>query len=167
LKKVLKFLIKKDFPIIIGYYFILFIVLVMVANKWNYGFLHAAMENDISSFHKTDELKLWRILKKWNINIDTGDIAEIVSATVESIADALDSKNTGKWKLLLLSDNYGNSHAGFVSSDLVFYDEVWWEDLRDVIEDSSSWTWALYNLQKKESDNVDEFMDSFESDFDD
>ena len=128
----------------------------------NYGFLHAAMDNNIQSIKKNDEeLNIGRKLWSWKID-------ELSEYNKEEILDVLNSKHTGEWKLITFrNEDWEIIHNGFINDKLEFYDEMGLSPLDDVIAEFPESKWEIHNIRREESDNINKYIERMESEYDD
>ena len=128
----------------------------------NYGFLHAAMDNNIQSIKKNDEeLNIGRKLWSWKID-------ELSEYNKEEILDVLNSKHTGEWKLITFkNEDWEIIHNGFINDKLEFYDEMGLSPLDDVIAEFPESKWEIHNIGREESDNINKYIERMESEYDD
>ena len=128
----------------------------------NYGFLHAAMDNNIQSTKKNDEeLNIGRKLWSWKID-------ELSEYNKEEILDVLNSKHTGEWKLITFkNEDWEIVHNGFINDKLEFYDEMGLSPLDDVIAEFPESKWEIHNIRREESDNINKYIERMESEYDD
>ena len=128
----------------------------------NYGFLHAAMDNNIQSIKKNDEeLNIGRKLWSWKID-------ELSEYNKEEILDVLNSKHTGEWKLITFkNEDWEIIHNGFINDKLEFYDEMGLFPLDDVIAEFPESKWEIHNIRREESDNINRYIERMEKEYDD
>lgn len=128
----------------------------------NYGFLHAAMDNNIQSIKKNDEeLNIGRKLWSWKID-------ELSEYNKEEILDVLNSKHTGEWKLITFkNEDWEIVHNGFINDKLEFYDEMGLTPLDDVIAEFPESKWEIHNIRREESDNINRYIERMEKEYDD
>jgi len=128
----------------------------------NYGFLHAAMDNNIQSIKKNDEeLNIGRKLWSWKID-------ELSEYNKEEILDVLNSKHTGEWKLITFkNEDWEIIHNGFINDKLEFYDEMGLTPLDDVIAEFPESKWEIHNIRREESDNINRYIERMEKEYDD
>ena len=128
----------------------------------NYGFLHAAMDNNIQSIKKNDEeLNIGRKLWSWKID-------ELSEYNKEEILDVLNSKHTGEWKLITFkNEDWEIIHNGFINDKLEFYDEMGLSPLDDVIAEFPESKWEIHNIRREESDNINKYIERMEAEYDD
>ena len=128
----------------------------------NYGFLHAAMDNNIQSIKKNDEeLNIGRKLWSWKID-------ELSEYNKEEILDVLNSKHTGEWKLITFkNEDWEIIHNGFINDKLEFYDEMGLTPLDDVIAEFPESKWEIHNIRREESDNINKYIERMEAEYDD
>lgn len=128
----------------------------------NYGFLHAAMDNNIQSIKKNDEeLNIGRKLWSWKID-------ELSEYNKEEILDVLNSKHTGEWKLITFkNEDWEIVHNGFINDKLEFYDEMGLTPLDDVIAEFPESKREIHNIRREESDNINRYIERMEKEYDD
>lgn len=128
----------------------------------NYGFLHAAMDNNIQSIKKNDEeLNIGRKLWSWKID-------ELSEYNKEEILDVLNSKHTGEWKLITFrNEDWEIIHNGFINDKLEFYDEMGLSPLDDIIAEFPESKWEIHNIRREESDNINKYIERMEAEYND
>jgi len=128
----------------------------------NYGFLHAAMDNNIQSIKKNnEELNIGRKLWSWKID-------ELSEYNKEEILDVLNSKHTGEWKLITFkNEDWEIVHNGFINDKLEFYDEMGLTPLDDVIAEFPESKREIHNIRREESDNINRYIERMEKEYDD